>query len=62
MSDDKMMKGNNTLVLCMAEMRVAVQEYIDKRLGEFAPRVNMIKQSAVGDWSFSVELTDQESV
>lgn len=57
--NDKMMRGSNTLVLCMAEMKVAVQEYIDKRLGEFAPRVNTIKADQAS-WTFSVELSDKE--
>jgi hypothetical protein len=53
------MKGNNTLILCMAEMKVALQEYIDKRLGEHAPEVAHIKGSNAGDWSFTVDLKDR---
>ena len=55
------MQGNNTLVLCMAEMIVAMQEYIDKRLGEHAPKVTNIKFSSVADWTFSIELTDKKA-
>jgi hypothetical protein len=54
------MQGNNTLVLCMAEMIVAMQEYIDKRLGEHAPKVVNIKFSSVADWTFAIELTDKK--
>lgn len=60
MSDSKIMKGNNTLVLCMAEMKVAVQEYIDKRLGEHAPQVRHVKASSTADWTFAVELCDEQ--
>ena len=33
------MIGSNELHLCKAEMMVAVQEYLDKRMGPYAPEV-----------------------
>lgn len=33
------MKGNNTLELNTATIIEALQEYLDKRMGEFAPKV-----------------------
>ena len=33
------MLGNNQLHLCIAEMMVAVQEYLDKRMTTYAPKV-----------------------
>lgn len=36
------MKGSNELRLCTAEMIVAVQEYIDKRMMTYAPSVDTV--------------------
>jgi hypothetical protein len=59
MNEAKIMKGSNTLILCMAEMKVALQEYIDARLGGHAPQVAHIKLFNTADWTFAVELTDR---
>ena len=39
------MIGTNKLILCPAEMCVAVQEYIDKRMGKYAPQVESVSYS-----------------
>ena len=36
------MIGSNELLLCEAEMMVAIQEYLDKRMGEYAPEVQSV--------------------
>lgn len=36
------MQGRNELHLCGAEMAVAVQEYLNKRMGQYAPKVAYI--------------------
>ena len=42
------MKGNNTLTLCGAEMAVAVQEYLDKRMTVYAPEVTNVGTDTAG--------------
>ena len=37
------MNGKNELRLCALEMLVALQEYVDKRLGSYAPKVNDVQ-------------------
>lgn len=52
-----LMKGCNALDLCHAEMIVAMQEYIDKRFGAYAPSVAAVtSESSSG--RFVVHLTD----
>lgn len=52
-----LMKGCNALDLCHAEMIVAMQEYIDKRFGTYAPIVAaVISEGSSG--RFIVHLTD----
>lgn len=49
------MKGCNRLDLCASEMMVAMQEYVNTRLGVYAPVVTAV---AVEDGRFMVYLTD----
>ena len=39
------MIGRNQITLCLAEAIVAFQEYLDKRMGDYAPRVDALKMS-----------------
>jgi len=42
------MLGNNEIKLCMSEAMVAFQEYLDKRMGDYAPRVDDLKMNVNG--------------
>lgn len=42
------MIGCNKLELCAAELLVAIQEYLDKRMGDYAPKASDVKQERVG--------------
>jgi len=60
------MKGNNSLTLNEATMIEAMQEWLIKRMGEFAPKVTSVKPNP-GDsdrycTSFTVSTTDQEKL
>jgi hypothetical protein len=46
------MKGNNFVMLNQSSMREALQEWFDKRMGEFAPEVGNIKIG--GDGLFEI--------
>mgnify|MGYP000884965132 CR=1 FL=1 len=51
------MRGFNRLDLCPAEMQVAMQEYVNKRFGTYAPSVAAVTfESSSG--RFIVNLTD----
>jgi hypothetical protein len=52
------MKGNNSLILCMAEMKIAMQEYLNKRLGAYAPEVRNIKVN-VSEHTFEIQMQEQ---
>lgn len=55
------MKGNNTLILNMATMAEAVQEYLHKRMLGNAPKVVSVKaaSNSTYDSTFTVELEEQ---
>lgn len=53
------MIGNNELRLCQAEMLIALQEYLDKRMGEYAPKVSNVEER---DASFRVSLRERERI
>ena len=53
------MKGLNVLQLCPAEMKVAVQEYINKRLGAYASEVSQVRVSP--DGAFVVTLINNDT-
>ena len=53
------MKGNNTLTICMAELLVAIQEYLDKRMGEYAPKASYIRKGS-DDSGFHIDLKEKE--
>ncbi len=53
------MKGNNQIILCLAEMKIAMQEYIDKRMGKYASNVHGIAYDS-SDYTFTIQLTDKE--
>ena len=53
------MIGNNKLELCEAEMMVALQEYIDKRFGNYAPKVVGVSQDK-SSRTFTIELKSKE--
>lgn len=36
------MKGINTLTLCLSELQVAIQEYLDKRWTEDTPTIDSV--------------------
>ena len=38
------MKGNNFMIINQAIIREALQEWIEKRMGEFAPEIGNVKQ------------------
>ena len=50
------MRGNNILQLCTAELLVAVQEYLDKRMRNYAPLANDIQAR---EGSFYILLKEQ---
>jgi hypothetical protein len=55
------MKGSNELHLCTAEMMVAVQEYLDKRMAGYAPSVDTVRvEKDVGCLTFIVVLKEKE--
>lgn len=51
------MKGNNSLILCPAEMQIVVQEWIDRNI-KTKPRVTNVRTNGTG--SFEVVLSDGE--
>ena len=51
------MKGNNELHLCIAEMLVAVQEYLNKRMGLYAP---VAKDIGYESHTFKIRLAEKE--
>lgn len=53
------MIGNNKLELCEAEMMVALQEYLDKRMRTFAPKVVGVSQDK-SSGVFTIELKSKE--
>ena len=53
------MKGNNELLLNEATIMEAVQEYLNKRMGEFAPTVKGIKKNSD---MFTVSVIGKEDV
>lgn len=54
------MKGTNELHLCKAEMLVALQEYLDKRLGPYAPQAVNVRATP-DSATFIVALTAKPS-
>ena len=54
------MKGNNEFHFNEATMIEAVQEYLNKRMGEFAPTVTSFSQSEYG--LFIIETREVEAV
>ena len=42
------MNGTNELHLCTAEMMVAVQEYLNKRMSVYAPKVDDVRTTNMG--------------
>lgn len=51
------MIGSNELHLCKAEMMVALQEYLDKRMGPYAPEVFGIGER---DGTFRIILVERK--
>lgn len=54
------MKGNNKLSLNVATMLEALQEYFDKRMGEFAPKITDVNGNGKYDNGFEVSTSDKE--
>ena len=52
------MIGNNELRLCKAEMQVALQEYLDARMGKYAPSVSDVAER---DHAFRVTLVERKA-
>lgn len=50
------MRGNNVLQLCTAELLVAVQEYLNKRMCNYAPLASDIQAR---DGTFYISLKEQ---
>lgn len=55
------MKGNNELRLCAAEMMVAVQEYLNKRMTVYAPTVDAVSCAAGLAQTFVITLKEKET-
>ena len=55
------MKGNNELILNEATLIQAVQEWIDKRMGEHAPIVKSVKSNGHYD-GFKIGLAEKITV
>lgn len=58
------MKGQNTLQLNEATLIDALQEYIDKRMGSYAPKVTAVKMESGGGYSktFEVKTDDKPAL
>ena len=57
------MRGNNTLELNEATLIEAMQEYLDKRMGQFAPLVKGVSVTGQGyEKTFNVSVSDKEKV
>lgn len=56
------MRGNNDLILNEATIKEAMQEYLDKRMGEFAPQVTGVKYNNKYDYAFTVSVSSKEEV
>ena len=54
------MIGVNKLELCEAELMVALQEYLDKRMGEYAPKVDGVAQDKAAG-TFNIRLKAKET-
>ena len=54
------MKGRNEITLCALEMHVAIQEYLDKRMTVYAPRVTSVKVDGCGD-GFTIRVEEKPS-
>jgi len=54
------MKGNNELILNYATVMESLQEYLDKRMGVFSPRVASIRPS--GDTIIVSVCSDSEGL
>lgn len=49
------MIGKNKLVLCQAEMLVAIQEYLDKRMTVYAPKAFTVEENK-SEYSFVISI------
>ena len=52
------MNGSNQLILCQAELMVALQEYLDKRMGNYAPAVVGVCENKA-EYNFVVDLVEK---
>ena len=59
MNDPKPMKGWNTLSLCQTEMKVAMQEYVDRRFGQYAPEVEKVWEITKEAGTFQIFLKER---
>jgi hypothetical protein len=55
------MIGNNVFLFNTATMMEAMQEYLDKRMSEYAPQVTNVNYESQTNGTFRVTLTDRES-
>lgn len=56
------MIGHNTLELNGATMQEAIQEYLDKRMGTYSPKVvNVTASNSVGCYTFRVDVADRDT-
>lgn len=54
------LKGNNYLELCTVEILVAIQEYLDRRMGFYAPKAANIEEvGATNKPSFRITLVEK---
>lgn len=55
------MKGSNDLILNHATIIEALQEYMDKRMGDYAPKVVTISPNK-SDYTITVSVSEKEKV
>lgn len=55
------MIGNNSLILNTATMIEALQEWLDKRMGEYAPQVMDVAPKDASRGVFEITLNDREA-
>lgn len=53
------MQGSNQLTLCMSELLVAVQEYLDKRMTTYAPKAVHVNVDR-NDSTFTINLKPKD--
>lgn len=54
------MIGNNVFLFNAATMMEAVQEYLDKRMNEYSPKVTHVTYESQTNGTFRISVTEKE--